>query len=165
MGAAPTGADLEISPPMTCSFPFPSMAPRCCLIDSCRRKYDLSRAGGGNAPGSPAGAGNDRPEPPGSAGSGGWHAASVPVSSGAGTHPRSRPAPDSRNRRCKTSTRNPNHGKTTAVTPLLWPSHPARVWNNGPLSWQAGYAVVVPSNRGRHKKTPDRCRDRGFPFA
>ena len=78
--------------------------------------------------------------------------------------PRSRPVSGSRNCRCKTPTRSPASGKSTAVTPLLWPSHPARVWNNGPLAWHAGYAVVLPSNRGRHEENPDRCNDRGFPF-
>ena len=67
-------------------------------------------------------------------------------------HPRSRPAPDNRNRRCKTSPRNPTLGKTTAATPLLWPSRPARFHSRlravgcGPRRW--GYR---PGIRGRDR--------------
>ena len=125
--AAQTGADPGIHPPMTCSFPFPSTLPRCCPIDRCRRKYDPSRAGGGSVPGRPVGGPGDRAVLPDFAGVAAWRAASVRVSSGLGTHPRSRPAPDSSSRRCKTSPRNPTLDKTTAATPLLEPSHPSRV--------------------------------------
>ena len=164
MAAAQTGADLAIPPPTACSFPFPSLAPRSCPIGPCRRKYDPSRGGVGSVPGRPAGGRGDRAVPPGFAGVAGWPAAAVPALLSFGTCPRSSDAPGSRNCRCKTPTRNPASGKTTAVTPLLWPSHPARVWNNGPLSWHAGYAVVVPSNRGRHKKTPIVSAIGVFPF-
>ena len=164
MGAAQTGAGLAIPPPMACSFPFPSTSPRCCPIDRCRRKYDPSRGGVGSVPGRPAGGRGDRAVPPGFAGVAGWPAAAVPALLSFGTCPRSSDVPGSRNCRCKTPTRNPASGKTTAVTPLLWPSHPARGWNNDPLSWHAGYAVVVPSNRGRHKKPRSLARSGVSPF-
>ena len=154
LGATQTGADLAIPPPTACSFPFPSMAPRSCRIGPCRRKYDPSRGGVGSVPGRPAGGQGDRAVPPGFAGVAGWPAAAVPALLSFGTCPRSSDAPDSRNCRCKTPTRNPASGKTTAVTPLLWPSHPARGWNNGPLSWHAGYAVVLCPLTGAAIKKP-----------
>ena len=40
----------------------------------------------------------------------------------------------------------------------------ARPGVDGPLSWHAGHAGVVPSNRGRYKNPPDRFNDRGVPF-
>ena len=153
--AAQTGADLEIPPPTACSLPFSSMVPRCCPIGPCRRKYDLSRAGVGSVPGTPAGVGNDLLEPPGPAGIAGWLAAAVPAALSFGRCPRSSDAPGSRNCRCKTPTRSPASGKSTAVTPLFWSSHPSRAWTTA-LSWNSGCAVVVPSKRGRHKENPDR---------
>ena len=139
--AAQTGVDHGIHPPRTGGFPFPSMVLRCCLIECARRKCDPSRAGGGILPGRPVAGPGDRAGLPGCPGVSGWHAASVGVSSGGGTHPRSRPAPDSRNRRCRTSPRNQTLGKTTAATPLLWPSRPARFHSRlravgcGPRRW------------------------------
>ena len=102
--------------------------------------------------------------PPGFAGSAGWQAASVPVSSGAGTHPRSRPAPGSRNCRCKTSPRNPNHGKTTAVTPLLWPSHPARVWTTALFRGTLAMPWWCPLTGAAIKKPRSLARS-GFPLS
>ena len=78
--------------------------------------------------GRPAGGRGDREVPPDCAGVVGWRPAVVAGALSAGICPRSRHAPGSRNCRCKTPTRNPPHRRTTAVTPRLWPSPPARVW-------------------------------------
>ena len=153
--AAQTGADLEIPPPTACSLPFSSMVPRCCPIGPCRRKYDLSRAGLGSVPGRPVGSRGDPAGLPSFAGIAGWLAAAVPAALSFGTVSRSSDVPGSRNCRCRTPTRSQASGKSTAVTPLLWPSHPSRAWTTA-LSWSPGFAVVVPSNQGRHEENPDR---------
>ena len=164
MAAAPTGACLAISSSMKRSFPFPSMAPRSCPIGHCRRKCDLSRASGGSVAGSPVGGRGDRAGLPGFAGSAGWQAAAVAAALSVGTSPRSRPAPGSRNCRCRTSPRNPTHGKTTAVTPLLWPSHPARVWTTALFRGLPAMPWSCPRTGAAIKKTPIVSAIGGFPF-
>ena len=164
MAAAQTGAGLAIPPPTACSFPFPSMAPRSCPIGHCRRKCDPSRASGGSVAGSPVGGRGDRAGLPRFAGSGDWQAAAVAAALSVGTCPRSRPAPDSRNCRCRTSPRNPTHGKTTAVTPLLWPSHPARVWTTALLRGTLAMLWSCPLTGAAIKKTPIVAAIGGFPF-
>ena len=69
-------------------------------------------------PGRPVAGPGDRAVLPGCPGVSGWQAASGCVSSGGGTSVRSRPAPGSSFRRCKTSPRNPSLGKTTGAKPL-----------------------------------------------
>ena len=76
-----------------------------------------SRAGG-TLPGRPVAGPGDRAVPPGCPGVSGWQPVSAGVSSGVGTSLRSRPAPGSSFRRCKTSLRNPTLGKTTVAKPL-----------------------------------------------
>ena len=131
---------------MACSLPFSSMVPRCCPIGPCRRKYDLSRAGVGSVPGRPVGCRGDPAGLPSFAGIAGWLAAAVPAALSYGSCPRSSDAPGSRNCRCKTPTRSPASGKSTAVTPLLWPSHPSRAWTTA--LW------LCPLNGAAMKKTP-----------
>ncbi len=96
-------------------------------IDRCRRKYDPSRAGDGSVPGRPAAGPGDRAVLPGFPGVSGWRCDVVAVALCSGSHPRSRPAPGSSSRRCKTSPRNPTLDSTTLATPLPGPSHPSRV--------------------------------------
>ena len=145
LGPAQNGSDRAIPP----------LAPRSCPIGPCRRKYDLSRAGLGSVPGRPVGSRGDPAALPSFPGIAGWLAAAVPAALSFGTVSRSSDAPGSRNCRCRTPTRSRASGKSTAVRPLLWPSHPSRVWTTA-LSWNSGCAVVVPSNRGRHVENPDR---------
>ena len=122
------------------------MVPRCCPIGPCRRKYDLSRAGVGSVPGRPVGCRGDPAGLPSFAGIAGWLAAAVPAALSSCTFSRSSDAPGSRNCRCKTPTRSPASGKSTAVTPLLWPSHPSRAWTTA--LW------LCPLNGAAMKKTP-----------
>ena len=139
------------------------MVPRCCPIGPCRRKYDLSRAGVGSVPGRPVGSRGDPDVPPGFAGVVGWRPAVVAGALSAGICPRSKPASGSRNCRCKTPTRNPASGRTTAVTPLLWPSHPSRVWTTALFRGTPAMLWLCPLTGAAIKKPRSLLRS-GFPL-
>ena len=66
--------------------------------------------------------------------------------------------------RCKTPTRNPASGKTTAATPLLWPSHPARVWTTALLRGLLAMPWSCPRTGAAIKKPPIVAAIGGFPF-
>ena len=142
LGPAQNGSDRAIPP----------LAPRSCPIGPCRRKYDLSRAGLGSVPGRPVAVAVIQPgfqafpvSPVGSPPlfpprflSARFPAVAMPPVAGIADvkhHPQS------------------GSGKSTAATPLLWPSHPSRAWTTA-LSWNSGCAVAVPSKRGRHEENP-----------
>ena len=144
MGPAQNGSDRAIPP----------LAPRSCPIGPCRRKYDLSRDGVGSVPGTPVDSRGDPAGLPSFPGIAGWLAAAVPAALSSGTVSRSSDVPGSRNCRCRTPTRNPASGKTTAVRSLLRPSHPSWVWTTALLRGTPAILWSCPLTGAAMKKTP-----------
>ena len=121
-----------------------------------RGKVYPSRPGGGTGRGRPVGGPGDRAGLPDSAGVAGWHSAGVAVARARGSGLRSRPAPGSRTRRCRTPRRIPRRGTPAVATPRRWPSRPpaGRVSTAGCRRGVTGGETA--ERRGRTSEDPRR---------
>ena len=115
-----------------------------------------SRGGGGTGRGRPVGGPDDRAGLPDSAGVAGWRSAGVAVARARGSGLRSRPAPGSRTRRCRTPRRIPRRGTPAVATPRRWPSRPhaGRVSTAGCRRGVTGGGTA--ERRGRTSEDPRR---------